>query len=337
MEGKEKRTKGMRLVIDELEKRIKSGKDSILVMVVSKKGSAPRGAGAHMLVGKEGRILGTIGGGAIEYEAEKLAGRLLWEKNSRLEVFSLTPDEPQRGQLKETGMVCGGEVKLCFQYVDDKKEEDRALVFEAAAAFQSRIRLWLFLEDTPKGIRTRLAKAPPIHQCIYVQPLFRTGTVYLFGGGHVAGKLVPLLAQLDFSCVVLEDRREYARKELFPEAEQVMEIDYKRTDESITVREEDYIIIMTRGHQYDMIIQEQMLRTQAGYIGVMGSRKKKAYAEQQLQSAGFSPEELKRIKTPIGLSIGADTPEEIAVSIAAELIALRTAQKKKQEEGGLRL
>lgn len=157
-------------------------------------------------------------------------------------------------------------------------------------------------------------------------PLVEAGRVFIFGGGHVAQALVPALAAVDFRCAVLEDRADFCLRELFPGAEEVRHIDMARALEEVPITSEDYVVIMTRGHRDDLLLQEQVLRTPARYIGVIGSRRKKAALFAQLRERGFTDADLERITTPIGLSIGAETPAEIAVSIAAQLIQVRASQ-----------
>ena len=140
-----------------------------------------------------------------------------------------------------------------------------------------------------------------------------------------------MLASVGFRCVVLEDREEFLQKELFPGAWEVRRVCNDRISETVKIREEDYVCILTRGHKDDMIIQAQVLQTKASYIGVIGSRRKAAAVAAALKEKyHISSEELKRVHTPIGLPIGAETPAEIAVSIAAELIRCRAGQPDKK-------
>jgi len=150
-----------------------------------------------------------------------------------------------------------------------------------------------------------------------------SGKVYVFGGGHVARELVPLLSHLEFRCIVLDDRPRFACKTRFPDAEEVLPVDFFDIGKSISVTSEDYLVIMTRGHQYDTVLQAQALRTNAFYIGVMGSRRKIRSVQETLRAEGFTREDFRRVHTPIGLPINGETPAELAVSIAGELIRER--------------
>ena len=145
----------------------------------------------------------------------------------------------------------------------------------------------------------------------------------IFGGGHIAQALTPLLGTVDFRCVVLDNRPDYAKKELFPGAEDVICCDYGDIAASVTLSGEDYVIVMTNGHAHDLTVEEQVLRSPYAYIGVIGSRSKIAAVNQKLTERGIDPEKLKTVHTPIGVNIGAVTPAEIAVSILGELILCR--------------
>ena len=184
--------------------------------------------------------------------------------------------------------------------------------------------------EAPPAVLESLGPRPAITetggQRWFSERLLSPERVWIFGGGHVSQALVPALAAVDFRCAVLEDRADFCLRELFPGAEEVRHIDMARALEEVPITSEDYVVIMTRGHRDDLLLQEQVLRTPARYIGVIGSRRKKAALFAQLRERGFTDADLERITTPIGLSIGAETPAEIAVSIAAQLIQVRASQ-----------
>ena len=156
------------------------------------------------------------------------------------------------------------------------------------------------------------------------------GKVYVFGGGHVAQELVPVLAHVGFRCVVMDDRQEFADPALFPAAEQVVLGDFHRISDFLTIGAEDYVCVMTRGHAGDTIVQAQVLKCHPCYCGVIGSRHKAAGVRKVLKEEyGLTEDELNQVTTPIGLSIQAETPAEIAVSIAAQMIQHRASRNGK--------
>lgn len=154
---------------------------------------------------------------------------------------------------------------------------------------------------------------------------FRTTTkAYIFGGGHVAKALDPVLRHVDFETVIIDDREEYANAERFPEAAQIIVCDsFDSCFDEIKPDGDSFLIIVTRGHRGDLQVLRQALKQPHAYIGMIGSRRKNAMLFEQLLSEGATQEELDAVYAPIGLDISSETPEEIAVSIAAEMIRVR--------------
>lgn len=336
----------MRNLFQQLDQTLQNGRDAVLVSIIASSGSTPRGAGAYMLVTKDGRVCGTIGGGAVEYRSEQLAAEVLTQRRSRLEFFCLTKNE-----VLDLGMICGGDVYVYFRYIPAGSQKILALTGQIERLFALGEQTWLISEITPGAecfmcvyssssglfggevpdsvIGQLGSHAGPIEadgRTFYCETLIRAGKVYIFGGGHVAQALVPALSTVGFRCVVLEDREDFCRPALFPGVEETRLIDNGRVSDYVDIQEADYVVIMTRGHSSDQLIQAQALRTPARYIGVIGSRKKTAKVFANLRELGFTDEDFARITTPIGLDIGAETPGEIAVSIAAQLIAVRAGR-----------
>ena len=158
----------------------------------------------------------------------------------------------------------------------------------------------------------------------FIEPLSSEGTVYIFGAGHIGQKLAPLTKFVGFRTVVLDDREEFANRELLGPADRIVVLSsFDDAMRDLTIDEESYLVIVTRGHVHDKTVLGQALRTRARYIGMIGSRKKRDATYEVLAREGFTTRDLARVHSPIGLSIGAETPEEIAMSIAGELIAAR--------------
>ena len=148
----------------------------------------------------------------------------------------------------------------------------------------------------------------------------KNSNVYIFGAGHVSLDLVDILSKLSFNCIVIDDREEFANR--FNNA--IIVDDYENVFNKINITEKDYIIIVTRGHSYDYIVEKNALKTNAYYIGMIGSSKKIATLHNRLkEEEKYTDEMIDRVHAPIGLQIGAESTEEIAVSIAAELILKR--------------
>ena len=163
------------------------------------------------------------------------------------------------------------------------------------------------------------------NQHFFVEPTFVPGTVFLFGAGHVSQQVADLAARVNFRTVVLDDREEFANPQRFPKADQiVVPSSFEQAFAGLEIDSDSYVVIVTRGHLHDKTVLERALRTKAGYIGMIGSRRKRDMLYQALLSEGFTREDIDRVCCPIGLNIGGDTPEEIAVSIVAQLIKVRS-------------
>jgi xanthine dehydrogenase accessory factor len=157
--------------------------------------------------------------------------------------------------------------------------------------------------------------------------------LYVFGAGHVSRQIVPLAAHVGFKVVVTDDRQDFADAARFPAAREVLHLPYEDVLSGFTVDEASYVVIVTRGHTHDKEVLAQALKTKAKYIGMIGSKRKRNIIYGKLLDEGFTEEDLRRVHSPIGLEIKAETPEEIAVSIVAELIQERAGTGKSQRVG----
>lgn len=336
----------MKKLFTTLLQELEANRPAVLCAVVASHGSTPRGAGAKMLALEDGRTLGTIGGGAVEYHAAQLAGELLAQRRSGFETYRLSA-----GEVVDIGMICGGDVRVYFQYFDPADTAVRAVLADALTLLDGSRASWLVTEvagerwrmgtyDRERGLRgldVPAARLEPLlgsrglleegETVLYAEPLARAGTVYLFGAGHVARELAHILAMADFRVVVCDQREQAVSREWFPEAAGLLCTPFAGALTRLDpVTEEDYVVIMTPGHQADYEVLAQALRTPAKYIGCIGSRRKVAATREKLLADGFAPEEIDRVYAPIGLPIGGETPAEVAVSVAAQLIACRSGR-----------
>ena len=337
----------MKKLMSSVSQWLNRGDDVVLAAIVASSGSAPRGAGARMAIIKDGSFAGTIGGGALEYKVQQMALDALKNKKSLIKSFALSS-----GDKEDLGMVCGGDVTVHIQFISSNNEQAVSLFKYGAALFSQNTNSWLVTciseeaewqmgicaQDSKESTEGNLpaeifyykqlfTNSAVQHEVsgkkYYSEPLTRAGKVYVFGGGHISQELVPLLSHLGFRCVLIDDLPKFACKELFPDAESVITGNFDDISSYAAITEKDYAVIMTRGHASDLAVQAQVLRLRPLYIGVIGSRKKIAHVTNKLLEQGFSQKEIDRVHTPIGLAIKADTPAEIAVSIAAELIMVR--------------
>ena len=158
---------------------------------------------------------------------------------------------------------------------------------------------------------------------IFVEPILPPADLYIFGAGHVAASLYRVARIAGFDVTIIDDREAYANRERFPEAQEVIAEDFDRAASKLTPGESSYIVIVTRGHRDDMRMLRWAVQTPARYIGMIGSKRKTITIFKELQNEGLAAHLFDRVHAPVGLDIGAITPEEIAVSITAELIAAR--------------
>ena len=336
----------MKKLFTALLRELEAGRGAVLCGIVASRGSTPRGAGAKMLVMGGGGTLGTIGGGAVEYRAARLAAELLAKRESRFESYRLTP-----GDMADTGMICGGNVRVYFQYFDGENADVPGALADVLTLLDSPKASWLVtaMEETGwrmgtydkerglRGIEVPMERLEPLlgsrgvldegPPALFAEPLTRAGTVYLFGGGHVARELAHILAMTDFRTVVYDQREQTLTGEFFPEAAALLCGPFPEALARVgPITAEDYAVIMTPGHQGDYEVLVQALGTPAKYIGCIGSRRKVAATRERLLSDGFTEADIRRVYAPIGLPIGGETPAEVAVSVAAQLIACRSGR-----------
>lgn len=308
-----------------IQKQVAAGQPCYLIALIESEGSTPRSSGAYMLVGAAGYLYGTIGGGGMEYAAQLTAQQRLQEgaRVSFTQVYDLSP---------KAGMACGGSCQVQFCYLP-ANEATEGLMEQGLAALSAHESWWFLLPlgDTACSCAIKkdlqltghrgLLELDGVHY--YAEQYSYDGRVYVFGAGHVARELVPLLCHLGFSCIVYDDRAEFADADIFPQAELVQQVDFRALDAVCQLSARDYAVVMTRGHVHDANCERFLLTTPASYIGIMGSKNKAALARAALLAEGYSEAQLARVTTPIGLAIGSETPAEIAVSIAAQLISIR--------------
>ena len=312
----------MRVILETLLSLLTRGEDAVLATVVSARGSTPRGTGSQLLAGREGLLAGTIGGGPGEAQALLLAAELLEEKRSVQRRLELR----HGGELDS---VCGGEQTVLLQFVPRDAAAWRTLAREVQARLEAHRGGGLVLETGADPALLEETPGCPVWDGRRLTlPLPVGERVVIFGGGHCALALAPVLRSVGFRVAVFDDRPEFASAERFPEAETVVCHSYTDIAAGLELTAEDYAVVMTSGHSHDFEVEEQLLRRPLAYVGVMGSRTKTAYVNGRLREAGIPEEAIRRVRTPIGTAIKAVTPEEIAVSIAGELIYERALRRE---------
>lgn len=347
----------MKEVIEEALGLMEKGEPCVLATVIHTKGSTPQKAGAKLLIRKDGSCVGTLGGGCVEGEIWSLAKQLLSTQGEPLyRKYDLNEAFTARD-----GLVCGGTMYFFIDplastgnFQSFASEIVRAYRDEMPAALATVVnsptgtpklgsKLLIREDGAVQGgfdnsaleLETSvIGKTLAIHGGnryfktmddteIFVEGFTSPPTLVLIGGGHVNRAVSRLASLLGFRMYAVDDRVEFANKERFPEAETLVISDYSRGLENVSVNSNTYIVVATRGHRYDDLALAAAIRTPARYIGLLGSRRKTLEIYKNLLKEKVPPERLREVYAPIGLNIGAITPEELAVSIMAEIIMVR--------------
>ncbi len=357
-----------RLVHQELAQ----GRDLCLATIVNQIGSAPRAMGASFLVRADGSIQGTIGGGRLEAEVIEAAREALAGRESRLMHFRLKGTEVARTDMLCGGdvdvylepvlagdqsaqrifgaaarvLARGGRALMVTPILPgphDSLAGRKLLVVEGEAPVGGVDLLPNLAADLTADLEELLSRGRPglwmqeqagggKLDC-FLEPIASAPVVYLFGGGHVSLQLASLVKLVGFKLVVIDDRPEFANEQRFAMADEVWVRDFENVLDGVELGSEAYVVIITRGHVFDKEVLAQALRKPLAYLGMIGSRRKREVIYRALLEEGFTREDLARVHSPIGLDIGAETPEEIALSIAAELVQERARRHPKRGHG----
>jgi len=325
------------------------GEDVALVTVISTTGSTPGKVGYKMLVwGKKGQAFGTVGGGLVEAEIINAAKDMLPKIQNQVFRFNFdgTRDD-ERG-------ICGGSVELLIETFGKKtlplfKKVLRVTEKGGVGALVSTIShkkppKKIFLQnigqvnsatyiDCPPEIIESMKRVVDKEQSermtlengveIFIEPVFEQPMVFIFGAGHLSYHISKYAKPLNFQVTVCDDRVEFANRQRFPDANNIIVETFEAVFDRININKNSYIVIVTRGHRCDEIVLERAVKTDARYIGMIGSKKKTLTILKRLREKGISQELLRRVYSPIGISIGAITPQEIALSIVCELVKIR--------------
>ena len=335
-------------VFREAASALSSGQNVALVTVTATTGSTPGKVGYKMLVLGEGEgIVGTVGGGLIEARMIEEARRMLSKASARLFRFDLgeTPDD-------EKG-ICGGSVEFLVETFDKTAAPLFRELSAAGNGNEGGVLISVVSQDGPPrkihvrnaehleaagvelpqqitaaarelaasggtGVRVSAGGVEAFVESLVVQP-----TIILFGAGHLSYHVARLARSVHFGVVVCDDRPEYANRQRFPDADDILVEDFTRAFGRLRIDDHSYIVIVTRGHRHDEMVLERAVRTDARYTGMIGSRRKTLALLQKLREKGVPEDLLDKVYSPIGVSIGAVTPEEIALSIVCELVKIR--------------
>lgn len=344
----------------EICRLIEEDESFVMATILSQTGSTPRLPGTRMIIRGDGEIIGTIGGGLVEADVMAAAPALLKRGGARILFFDLD----QAGLKESMDMICGGDMKILMEvitpsastlemfkaFLDCMRQGKKGVLAADITGIDENggeVKRGLYTENgnlhgdeiPSEALKTLFAqtareRSPSIieirERLFLAEPAFSSGVVYLFGAGHVSRQVARLTHMVGFRTVVLDDRAEFANRDRFESAEEIIVTeDFNACLDAFQIEEDSYIVILTRGHSHDQTVLEQAIESQAGYIGMIGSSKKRNTIYDNMVQKGISREALERVYSPIGVSIGGETPEEIAVSIVGELIKKRSGKAKR--------
>ncbi len=329
-------------IIDAVIKEVRAGRRVALCAIVATRGSTPQPVGTMICVDEAAAITGTLGGGCVEADVRRQAHQLLSARVASPLVggagktdssrSSSTRDDatgPHGGLITfalnsdfgyDDGMICGGRIDVAVGVLSASSpmepytEAVEQLRAGLAAVLPVRI-------DTADGLveyRVHLEAEPKL---------------IIVGGGHISRVLARMLLPLGFSVHVIDDRADYANAERFPQPIRTTAGDIATLLEAWSIDGNTYIVIVTRGHRHDEIALQAVVDSPAKYIGMIGSRRKIKVIFDDLRRAGATDASLSEVHAPIGLDISAVTTDEIAVSIAAELVSVRRAKHRGVVQG----
>ncbi len=358
-------------VLTEALSLVERGEAAALSTIVSSKGSLPMSKKAKMLVSSDGKIVGTVGGGCLEADVWAEAKQVIQTGQATLQQFVLTerhtgedgltcggtveiftePLQPDSSEeiLKAIGQIRSerGSAVLATRVSGGEDESGVAKLLvradgttlgslgtdEADAAVLAELEEEDSIpEDLLKVIELEPGDPQEETTKVFVESICPEPALYLFGGGHVSLAIARVAQTVGFRIVVVDDRSAFANRERFPMANDAQVLELDTAFEHLAIDDLSYIVAVTRGHQYDEIVIRQAVSTNAAYIGMIGSRRKIALMWKKLEEEGIPGGRLEEIHAPIGLDIGADTPEEIAVSVVSELIQVRRSRGKPAHE-----
>ena len=350
----------MKEILEEIIDLIRRDERGAVASIVSASGSLPMSRRSKMLTMPDGAQRGTVGGGCLEADVHAMSRKVIGSGEAAWQRFTLTESMAGAEGLNCGGTVeiliepVGGlhgvaHAEIYRRTLAALRTKEETVLATVVSAAPGALILGKGLVGW-KGLRigwgrlggdeslTQLAVeeglailgqdravviTAPGGERILLETVSAPPTLYLFGGGHVSLAVARVARTAGFRVVVVDDRPAFANKERFPEADETLVLPMETALSHLPIDRTAFIVAVTRGHQHDEPVIEQAIRTPACYIGMIGSRRKVAILWERLKARGATQEDLDRVHAPIGLSIGADTPGEIAVSIVAQLISVR--------------
>ena len=353
----------MEEVLREAKNLLSKGEPFVVATVVGTKGSTPQKPGAKLLVREDGTGVGTLGGGCVEGDIW-FAAKMLLKDGGEATVTDYTLNEDVAAR---EGLVCGGTMYFLIDPVFDPKQVEVPInnivsAYDGSSSVgtatllkpskkKGKVGDKLYIgqdgkiygslgdPERDKEVESQLRELVDYGRVksvktqdgaeVFMEGFTMPAAVVIAGGGHIGKSLAPLIKMLGLRLWVVDDRPEFANMDRFPEADGVIVADYAEGLQQIDMRPNTSVVVATRGHRQDDLALEAAVRSPAGYVGLVGSKRKTILIYEELLKHGIPLERLKAVHAPIGLDIGAKTPEEIAVSIVSEIVAFREGRPGK--------
>jgi xanthine dehydrogenase accessory factor len=333
----------MTSLFKELACALGSGMRAATATVIETKGSTPRKAGSKMLITSEGGVTGTIGGGCAENQVFN-KGRAIMEEGRAVVLdvnLSLSPDSGSE-------MICGGRMRILVDpwaaghapvasRVAEETSERRSCVLVTHAdeasitrgvigedlAVDEALRR-LGIEDLERLVKNALAGDRPYFRetqgtLLTIEPFLPALSLVIAGAGHIAQPLATFGSMLGFHVTVMDDRDIFANPGRFPKAGRIIVGPFEEALRTLPIDRRTYVVLLTRGHDYDEECLRAVITRDAAYLGMIGSRRRVRAVIDKLKAQGFAEDLFERLHAPVGLDLGAETPQEIALCIAAEI------------------
>jgi xanthine dehydrogenase accessory factor len=314
----------MRDVMTEVKAWLEQGDPVAVATVISTWGSAPRPAGSRMAISQSGKIAGSVSGGCLEGEVFEQAQAILTGKPAKLFHYGVSDD-----LAWTVGLSCGGEIDVL---VEPLAQVHRDLM--TALAAEHPVVLKTDVGESP-GARELLTPADPeVPELLnrenpvrkdgaFLEPFPRPPELVIFGGSHVAIPLTRLANAIGFRVTVVDARSKFADKDRFPEAQRVIHAWPDEVLKDLPMDASTYVVVLTHDPKFDDPTITAALRGRPRYIGAIGSKKTHRDRVARLVKSGVDPHEIERVHAPIGLDLGAQTAEETALAILAQMVAVR--------------
>jgi len=361
----------MKNIYAQLLNFLKEKKQLAIATIIGTKGSTPQVTGASALFSPDGLVGGTVGGGLLEAEAEKKALYLINKKKSLLWEFHLeedisteegaicggkvnilidtSPEEHRDAFQKLSQSLLQHNPGVLVTFINKISEEKISLLrewIEKKKKFEAELKTPLsslqeeiknaFSEEKPTLLRIKKKGEPSKSKesFLFLEPIFPLPQLVIAGAGHIGQAVVHLGSFLNFEVTVIDDRAEIAAKERLPEADHIIVDEIGKAIKNFPISSETYLVIVTRGHRHDAEALRPCIASKAAYIGMIGSGRKINLMRQKFLEEGWAtPQQFDRVHAPIGLDIHSKTVEEIAISIAAQLVLVRSRIQEKTKQG----